>query len=78
LLKEDKRLSSPVSVVHYEFYKTKEDVGQDVDLLKDKIQCIVGRQHTEFGRAQSPDLWDYADGVDTIEFLLKKKIAGIL
>ena len=46
--------------------------------MKDKIQCIVGKNHIPFGKAQSPQLWDYADGIDTIEFLLKKNIAGIL
>jgi hypothetical protein len=78
LLKEDKRLSSPVSVLHYEYYESQDAVKQQTELLKEKIQCIVGRHNIPFGEAQSPELWDYADGIDTIEFLLKKKLAGIL
>jgi hypothetical protein len=78
LLKEDTRLSSPVSVLYYEYYESQHAVKQQTELLKEKIQCIVGKHGIPFGKAQSPELWDYADGIDTIEFLLKKKIAGIL
>ena len=39
----------------------------------EKIQCIVGNRNIPFGKAQSPHLWDYADGIDTLDFLLKKK-----
>ena len=38
-------------------------------------QCIVSNENIknfiEFGKTQSPELTDYADGVDTIDFLLK-------
>jgi hypothetical protein len=78
LLKEDSKLSSPVSVLHYEHYESLNDVENQAVLMNDKIQCIVGNQHTTFGKAQSPHLWDYADGIDTIDFLLKKNLAGIL
>jgi hypothetical protein len=78
LLKEDSRLTSPVSVLHYEFYKSQSAVKQQTEELHDRIQCVVGKHNIPFGKAQSPHLWDYADGKDTIEFLLKKKIAGIL
>jgi hypothetical protein len=78
LLKEDSKLSSPVSVLYYEYYESQYAVKQQTENLKEKIQCIVGRHNIPFGKAQSPHLWDYADGIDTIQFLLKKKIAGIL
>jgi hypothetical protein len=78
LLKEDIRLSSPVSVLYYEYYKSQDAVKQQTEFLKEKIQCIVGKHNIPFGKAQSPELWDYADGIDTIEFLLKKNLAGIL
>lgn len=78
LLKEDSRLSSPVSVLYYEHYESQDAVKQQTENLKEKIQCIVGRHNIPFGKAQSPHLWDYADGIDTIEFLLKKKLPGIL
>jgi len=78
LIKEDSKLSSPVSVLNYEYYKSQYDVKQQTELLRENIQCIVSRSDTEFGKAQSPHLWDYADGIDTIEFLLKKNLAGVL
>jgi hypothetical protein len=73
LLKEDKGLSSPVSVLYYEYYDSYSSLKYELEGLSEKIQCIVGRQHILFGKAQSPELWNYADGIDTIEFLLKKK-----
>jgi len=78
LLKEDIGISSPVSVLFYEYYDSPIAVKQHTELLKEKIQCLVGRHNIPFGKAQWPHLWDYADGIDTIEFLLKKKLAGIL
>jgi len=78
LLKEEKNISSPVSVLYYEYYNSQDAVKQQTELLKEKIQCVIGRHGIPFGKAQSPHLWDYADGIDTIEFLLKKNLAGIL
>jgi hypothetical protein len=78
LMKEDNRISSPVSVLYFEYYGSQDAVKQVPELLKEKIQCVVGKHYLPFGQAQCPHLWDYADGIDTIEFLLKKKIAGIL
>ena len=78
LLKEDSKISSPVSVLYYEYYESKDAVKQQTELLKGKIQCVVSKHNVPFGKAQWPHLWDYADGIDTIEFLLKKKLAGIL
>jgi len=72
LFKEERVLSSPVSVLHYEYYDSQTAVKLQTELLKEKIQCVVGRHNIPFGKAQSPHLWDYADGIDTLEFLLKK------
>jgi len=78
LIKEDTRISSPVSVLYFEYYESQDAIKQVPELLKKKIQCVIGKHYIPFGQAQSPHLWDYADGIDTIEFLLKKKLAGIL
>jgi hypothetical protein len=78
LLKEESALSSPVSVLHYEYYDSLTSVKHQTDFQKEKIQCIVARQNTPFGKSQSPHLWDYADGIDTLEFLLKKNLPGIM
>jgi hypothetical protein len=78
LLKEDKGLSSPVSVLYYEYYEPDSYKIKLQEMQTDKIQCIVGHDFIPFGEAQSPYLWDYADGIDTLDFLSKKKCSGIL
>lgn len=78
LLKEESRISSPVSVLFYEFYNSQDAVKQQKELAAENIQCIIGRNNIPFGTSQMPHLWDYADGIDTIEFILKKNIPGIL
>jgi hypothetical protein len=77
LLKEDNGLSSPVAVLYFEYYTSLSACQNMTELQKDKIQCVVGHHGVPFGKAQAPQLWDYADGIDTLEFLLKKNKAGI-
>ena len=74
LLKEDVSLHSPVAMLHYEYYQSTDAVNNQLSMLQDKIQCIVSEDETienalPFGKAQKPELWDYADNVDTLEFL---------
>ncbi len=78
LLKEDNRISSPVSVLYYEFYDSCESLKQRTVLPWQRIQCTVGKNDVPFGAAQMPQLWDYADGIDTIDFILKKIVPRIL
>jgi len=73
LLKESPSVSSPVAVLYYGFYRDVNDLHAEIANYEDKIQCIVGKNNVPFGMAQRPRLWDYADGIDTVEFLLKKK-----
>ncbi|MFT6826101.1 MAG: hypothetical protein ACJAYD_000655 [Patiriisocius sp.] len=70
LLKEDTGFSSPISVVFYERYKNIESVRKQLEDQKENIQCIVSQEDVPFGVAQTPKLWDYADGVDTLKFLI--------
>lgn len=64
-------LASPVSVLFYETYSDTTQLSQRLANLQDQIQCIVGKQqpYIPFGKAQQPALWDYADGIDTMQFL---------
>lgn len=75
LLKNDSGFSSPISVVFYEQYETIESLSQSLKTQAENIQCIVSKvgiaDEIAFGKAQHPELWEYADGVDTIRFLLK-------
>ena len=69
LLVEDSSPFSPISQLNYEYYT---DIKEVQKQLKENqnIQCIVSKDHIGFGGAQCPNLQDYADGVDTIKFLL--------
>jgi hypothetical protein len=78
LLKEDSRISSPVSMIHFQYYSTQDDVKREIQSQSEKIQCIVSKKDIRFGMSQSPELWDYADNIDTLDFLLKINTSGIL
>jgi Acyl-CoA reductase (LuxC) len=69
LLIENEENFSAISQLNYSFYTNVETVKA---LLKENsdVQCIVGLDGIDFGMAQQPGLFDYADGVDTMQFLL--------
>lgn len=68
LLVESEQVFSPISQLNYSFYDVSENPAA---LLRnnEEIQCIAGTDIL-FGKAQTPSLTDYADGVDTMQFLL--------
>lgn len=68
LLVENEPLFSPISQVNYSFYDTVTAVKESLQGNND-VQCIVGIG-IPFGQSQIPALMDYADGVDTMQFLL--------
>ena len=75
LVKEDEANVSPISVVFFQYYKNEEDLNQMMLNNAEKIQCIVSKNawykgSVDFGQAQTPKLNDFADNVDTMEFLL--------
>ena len=69
LLKETKLLSSPLGMLYYHFYDDVDEVNSYCEEHKDSIQCRVGAGGLPFGTAQSPKLNDYADNVDTMQWL---------
>ena len=73
-IKEDTSYASPIASVFYEYYEDLADLKKHLEIDKDKIQCIVSNNLIEnsinFGQTQKPNLWDYADNVDTIAFLI--------
>ncbi len=73
-LKEDASYASPISSVFYEFYENLEDLNSRLQNESGQIQCIVSNNLTPdsipFGQTQKPELWDYADNVDTLQFLM--------
>ena len=75
LLKEDAGYSSPIATLFYERYENSQELQQKIAADRDTLQCVVGSPQaggdTAFGTSQVPELWEYADGVDTVDFLLK-------
>ena len=75
MLKEDKAFASPVSVVFHETYS---DIASVEDFLlqnEEQLQCIVAKKlskvkNVNFGQTQCPALTDYADNVNTLDFLM--------
>lgn len=70
ILIENESPFSPISQLHYEYYSNENDVEEKLE-NDTNIQCIVSKKHIGFGGAQCPDICDYADGTDTIEFLMR-------
>lgn len=76
LLVEDRNFSTPVSVLSYEYFTSLDEVNSVLENNREKIQCVISKEDEIAGsllpgNSQSPELWDYADGVDTMEFLSK-------
>jgi hypothetical protein len=74
ILLENEHLFSSIAVMHYEKYTSLENLEQNLENRKEKLQCIVGDYQRfpsfiDFGKAQLPEMNDYADGVDTMQFL---------
>lgn len=75
MIKEDQSFGSPIATIFYEYFSDFEDLKLKLSDNAENIQCIVSKGVTEdsvaFGQTQHPQLWDYADNVDTIAFLTK-------
>ncbi len=75
LLKEEAGMASPVSVLHYGRYTDLKEVNDYIRKDSENIQCVISddpgvESSIPPGTGQYPRLWDYADGVDTMGFLL--------
>lgn len=71
LLKEDDGLHSPLSVVFTQRYSAKDEVTDFISKHQDKIQAVVGHDYIPFGKAQQPAIDDFADGIDTMKWLVE-------
>ncbi len=75
LLKEDSAFASGIAILHYEYYDHEESVFNSLLKSMESIQCVISKMGfnpttSRPGEGQNPALWDYADRVDTMEFLL--------
>ena len=74
LLVEKEELFSPISVLHYEKYSNVANLQEKLSNSQQSLQCIVAENEhftnaIPFGKAQKPRIEDYADGIDTMQFL---------
>jgi len=72
ILKEDISYSSPIATLFYEYYDNLDSLKRKLQDDTNDIQCVVSNvleNAVPFGQTQQPSLTDYADGVDTLEFL---------
>lgn len=70
MIKENQDLHSPVGVLYYQYYDNEKEINTYLDSIKDDLQCIVGAKNIPFGYSQQPVITDFADNVNTLEFLV--------
>lgn len=80
LVKQDEKLASPLATVHFEHYSSTESLARKIEKQRDEIQCLVTEMQLDvtvpvlgFGKSQTPLLTDYADNVNTLDFLSKNQ-----
>jgi hypothetical protein len=79
MLIENQEITSRIGCLHYSYYSDLESLSLELHSNKDRIQCVVSNSQIKsqevpiigFGASQNPTLSDYADGIDTMEFLSK-------
>lgn len=69
LTKESDELFSPIAVLYWHKYQNEDEVKQYFEKHKDQIQAVVGKGYIPLGEAQKPTLTDYADNINTLDFL---------
>jgi len=75
IVKEDDSLHSRLATVHYSFYENETEIQDYIIENNEALQAVVSQENNNwksvpFGKAQQPTLSDYADNIDTIQFLL--------
>lgn len=76
LLKQNEQIASPIGTCHYEYYNDVQKIERELEEKQNEIQCVISTKPLhrlpsfQPGEAQQPQAWDYADGVDTIAWLL--------
>lgn len=73
LFKESRELHAPLGCLFYSQYEDESEIQHFLDENANDTQCVVGKNpkwcDVEIGQSQSPKLQDFADGVDTMQFL---------
>ncbi len=74
LLKQDTAIASSIATLFFEEYDNQLAIIEHLNQNIDQLQCVVSNVaeaplRIGFGETQQPELWDFADGVDTMFFL---------
>jgi hypothetical protein len=73
MIKEDQSYSSPIATLFYEYYDDEHQLLEKINADADLIQCTVTNKvipgKIDFGQSQHPKLNDFADGINTFDFL---------
>ena len=70
MLKESSDLHSPVGVIYFQYYDSELDIESYLNNNQENIQCIVGQKYIPFGYSQQPVITEFADKINTLEFLV--------
>ena len=76
ILRESNEIASRIGVIHYEFYQDRDELTKRIQSEINKVQCIVSNTSIgqldiiPIGQPQYPTLDTFADGIDTMQFLL--------
>jgi hypothetical protein len=70
ILKQSTDLHSPVGVLYFDYYETETDINNYLLQYNKQLQCVVGKNHIPFGYSQQPDIKDFSDNINTLNFLV--------
>jgi len=70
MIRESPDLHSPVGVLYYQYYDMESDIKIYLDSHTEQLQCVIGKDYIPFGYSQRPVITDFADNVNTMEFLV--------
>lgn len=77
MILEQESLLSRIASLHYEYYQNEADLQTKLEQKEAELQCIATKMNlpqknvVDLGMTQCPSLTDYADGVDTLQFLIE-------
>jgi hypothetical protein len=74
LVRPNESFASPIATLYFEEYENLDQIIAFLYLNIEQLQCVISNVEkvplkVNFGQTQQPELWDFADGVDTMKFL---------
>jgi len=75
MIRENTDLHAPTSVLYYEYYTDETGLVEKIKSQEENLQCILsnfeiqGLKTLKLGTSQQPGIFDFADQVNTLDFL---------